>query len=55
MERILGDEMGKKGKDLKDLKRELDLDEHKIKIEDLYRRYGTDPKKVRRLLKVIYS
>nr|ABO61333.1 Na+/K+ ATPase alpha subunit [Doryteuthis opalescens] len=33
----------KKGEDLDELKQELDMDEHKIPIEELYRRYGTDP------------
>jgi sodium/potassium-transporting ATPase subunit alpha len=34
----------KKGKDdMDDLKKELDMDEHKIPIEELYARLGTDP------------
>jgi sodium/potassium-transporting ATPase subunit alpha len=37
----------KKGKkDLSELKRELELDEHKVPIDELYRRYCSDPKKV---------
>lgn len=33
----------KKGEDLDELKQELDMDEHKVPIEELYRRLGTDP------------
>jgi len=37
-------EGGKKGKkDLNDLKQELDIDDHKIPIEELYQRLGTNP------------
>ena len=36
----------KKGKDLSELKRELELDEHRVPIDELYRRYCSDPKKV---------
>jgi sodium/potassium-transporting ATPase subunit alpha len=37
----------KKGtKDLELLKRELELDEHRISLEDLYRRMKCDPVKV---------
>lgn len=38
----------KKGnKDLELLKRELELDEHRIPLEDLYRRMKCDPIKVK--------
>ena len=40
---------GKKGKkedELDDLKQELDMDEHKIPIEELYDRLGTNPTNV---------
>nr|AEH68840.1 putative Na+/K+-ATPase alpha subunit [Macrotritopus defilippi] len=33
----------KKGEDLDELKQELDMDEHKVSIEELYQRLGTDP------------
>lgn len=37
----------KKGKeDLDELKQELEMDEHKIPIEELYERLGTDPNSV---------
>ena len=36
----------KSGKDLNDLKRELELDEHRVSIDELYHRYGSCPKKV---------
>ncbi|KAF8788539.1 sodium/potassium-transporting ATPase subunit alpha-like isoform X1 [Argiope bruennichi] len=37
---------GKKGKpDLNDLKQEVDMDEHKITLQELYSRLGTDPEK----------
>lgn len=36
----------KKGKEMDELKRELELDEHKVPIQELYRRYGCDPSKV---------
>ena len=37
----------KKGKDdLNDLKQELDIDDHKIPIEELYQRLGTNPETV---------
>ena len=43
----------KKGKkDLGELKKELELDEHKISVDDLYRRYGSDPKKVNSILRI---
>jgi len=36
----------KKGEpDLDDLKRELDIDDHKVPVEELFRRYGTHPEK----------
>nr|AEH68839.1 putative Na+/K+-ATPase alpha subunit [Bathypolypus bairdii] len=41
-----GQEKGKKkkkGEDLDELKQELDMDEHKVAIEELYQRLGTDP------------
>ena len=34
-------------RDLNELKRELDLDEHKITLSDLYRRFKCDPTKVK--------
>lgn len=37
---------GKGEKDMDDLKQELEMDEHKISIEELYARYKTDPDKV---------
>lgn len=39
---------GKKGdkKDLNELKQELDIDDHKIPIEELYQRLGTNPETV---------
>jgi sodium/potassium-transporting ATPase subunit alpha len=38
----------KKGKeDLDELKQELQMDEHKVPIEELYARLGTDPNRVR--------
>lgn len=38
----------KKGpRNLDDLKREVELDEHRIPIEDLYRRLKSDPIKVK--------
>ena len=38
----------KKGKtNMEDLKRELELDEHRIPVEDLYRRMKCDPVKVK--------
>ena len=36
----------KKGNDLSELKRELQLDEHSVPIDELYRRYCSDPNKV---------
>lgn len=37
----------KKGKkDLDDLKRELELDEHRVPLDDLFRRLKCDPNKV---------
>ena len=39
-------EKSKKGKDMDDLKRELELTEHKIPIEDLYKRLKSDPTRV---------
>jgi len=36
---------GKGEKDMDDLKQELEMDEHKISIEELYARYKTDPDK----------
>ena len=39
---------GKKGKDnLDDLKQELELDEHKVPIEELFQRLQTNPDTVR--------
>lgn len=38
----------KKGqRDLNELKRELELDEHRVPLDDLYRRMKCDPVKVR--------
>ena len=38
---------GKKpGKDMNELKQELDIDDHKIPIEQLYQRLGTNPETV---------
>ena len=37
---------GKKDGDLDELKQELDMDEHKIPIEELYERLGVDPTNV---------
>jgi sodium/potassium-transporting ATPase subunit alpha len=38
---------GKKtGKDLDALKQELEIDVHKVQIEELYRRFTTDPDRV---------
>jgi hypothetical protein len=36
----------KKGKDMNELKQELDIDDHKIPIEELYQRLGTNPETV---------
>lgn len=37
----------RKGKeDLDELKQELEMDEHKVPIEELYERFGTDPNTV---------
>jgi len=36
----------KKGKHLDDLKQELELDQHKIPIAELYKRYNCSPTKV---------
>lgn len=36
----------KKEDDLEDLKQELEMDEHRIPIEELYDRLGVDPTKV---------
>jgi len=38
---------GKKAEEnnLDDLKREMDIDDHKIPVEDLYKRYETHPEK----------
>ncbi|KAK2705702.1 sodium/potassium-transporting ATPase subunit alpha-B-like isoform X2 [Artemia franciscana] len=36
--------MGKKGQDIEELKKELELDGHKISIEELCKRLGTNPK-----------
>ena len=33
-------------KKLAELKNELELDEHKINLSDLYLRYGSDPREV---------
>ena len=43
-----GASAGKKGdkKDLNELKQELDIDDHKIPIEELYQRLGTNPETV---------
>nr|AEH68838.1 putative Na+/K+-ATPase alpha subunit [Bathypolypus arcticus] len=38
-----GKKKKKKGEDLDELKQELDMDEHKVAIEELYQRLGTDP------------
>ncbi len=40
------DSKGKSKGNLDDLKRELELDEHRIPVEDLYRRLKCDPVKV---------
>ncbi|GIY26490.1 hypothetical protein CDAR_223771 [Caerostris darwini] len=43
---MLNKDKGKKGKpDLNDLKQEVDMDEHKITLQELYTRLGTDPEK----------
>jgi len=43
----MGAKKGKKAKkDMDDLKRELEMDEHRVPIEELYKRLGTDPEKV---------
>lgn len=41
----------KKGdkKDLNELKQELDIDDHKVAIEELYHRLGTNPETVSRV------
>jgi sodium/potassium-transporting ATPase subunit alpha len=39
------DKQKKKGKELDDLKQEVEMDEHTIPIDDLIRRLGTDPEK----------
>ena len=44
------DKKKKKKSDLNDLKRELELDEHKVLIDELYRRYSSNPKTVILLL-----
>lgn len=36
----------KKSKDLNELKKELETDSHIVELDELYRRYGTNPKKV---------
>ena len=36
----------KKGKDLDNLKQELEIDDHKIPIEELYQRLGSNPEAV---------
>lgn len=36
----------KKGKHLDDLKQELELDQHKVPIAELYKRYNCSPTKV---------
>ncbi|KAK4025784.1 hypothetical protein OUZ56_014831 [Daphnia magna] len=38
-----GKKAPKKGKDMNELKQELDIDDHKIPIEELYQRLGTNP------------
>jgi hypothetical protein len=46
-----GKKGGKKaGKDMNELKQELDIDDHKIPIEELYQRLGTNPETVNFLL-----
>ena len=37
---------GEKKKDMDELKRELEMDEHCIAIEDLYKRLNTNPQTV---------
>jgi hypothetical protein len=37
----------KAGKDMNELKQELDIDDHKIPIEELYQRLGTNPETVK--------
>lgn len=41
-----GKKAPKKGKDMNELKQELDIDDHKIPIEELYQRLGTNPETV---------
>ncbi|GIY26917.1 hypothetical protein CDAR_507181 [Caerostris darwini] len=44
VKKAMGTKGGKKGKpDLDELKQEVDMDEHKIPIEELYSRLGTNP------------
>lgn len=40
------DKKKKKEKDMDELKRELEMDQHRVAIEELYKRYGSDPNKV---------
>ncbi|GFS90914.1 hypothetical protein NPIL_673221 [Nephila pilipes] len=44
LKKAMGTKAGKKGKpDLDELKQEVDMDEHKIGVEELYSRLGTNP------------
>ncbi|GFS35534.1 hypothetical protein TNIN_262431 [Trichonephila inaurata madagascariensis] len=44
LKKAMGTKEGKKGKpDLDELKQEVDMDEHKISVEELYSRLGTNP------------
>ena len=46
-EQMARKEGGKKGaKDMDNLKQELEIDDHKIPIEELYQRLGTNPETV---------
>ncbi len=43
----------KKGKNLDELKRELEMDQHRVAIEELYKRYNSDPNKVTHIFQSI--
>ena len=43
------------GQDIEELKKELELDGHKISIEELCKRLGTNPKTVSWFLHVFYT
>jgi len=36
----------KKGKNLEELKQELEMDDHKVPVDELCKRYNSDPDKV---------